>query len=569
MNKLLLYQQLQHLEDKPGIYQYFDSNSRLLYVGKAKNLKKRIKSYFNADLSPNPNNSRRIQHMVAQIHSIHVLVVANEKEALILENSFIKSQNPKYNILLRDDKTYPYITININDSYPRFSITRHIVNKKGMFYFGPYPRGIKEILASLYEIFPLVQQASCLKGKKACLYYQIEKCLGVCEYHSDSLQKQYNQYIQEAIELMQNKHKMRKTLEAKMLDFANKELFEQAQVCKNCLEILQEIEHFSVVDIKRLYNADVLSFVFIKNRGVLLKLFVRNGKVISSHHIFVRANVSNYDQTDDRDTLSEKDYGITQEFEYEVYTQALLKILQEENLCEEIILANITESHFKSLQDSVPEIAKKLTLPKRGDKLKLAQLAYTNALHLLTNTAKLHDSEDKILKDIANLFLFKQDIHSIEVFDTSHHGGDFAVGAMISYSNNEFYREHYRHYNLEGKDEYTQMREMLMRRAKAFDTIPAPNLWLLDGGIAQINLAVEILQSCNANVEVLAIAKEKRDSKAYRAKGLAKDILRSKELEFRLDSHDVRLQFLQKLRDEAHRFAISFHRHKKIKNIYQ
>ncbi|RDU67721.1 hypothetical protein CQA53_01040 [Helicobacter didelphidarum] len=262
-------------------------------------------------------------------------------------------------------------------------------------------------------------------------------------------------------------------------------------------------------------------------------------------------------------------HTIGQEFEYEIYTQALLKILQDGSLCEEIILANITESHFAMLQDSIPEISSKLIFPKKGNKLKLAQLANLNAIHLLENNEKMHCNENKILQDIVSLFSLQQNINNIEVFDTSHHGGDFIVGAMISYNNNNFCKENYRHYNLTAKDEYGQMKEMLTRRATNFDILPAPNLWLLDGGKAQINLAYDILKSTGASVEILAIAKEKRDFKAYRAKGSAKDILRSKHLEFRLNHNDTRLQFLQKLRDEAHRFAISFHRHKKVKNISQ
>ena len=229
--------------------------------------------------------------MVAQIASIHTLVVANENEALILENSFIKSQNPKYNILLRDDKTYPYITINLQDSYPRFSIVRKIIKHKDTLYFGPYPKGAKEILQSIYELFPLVQQANCLKQKKPCLYYQIQKCLGVCSIKDLQTKKQYDNYIQQAISLMRNKSKMQKALEEKMYEFASKELFEQAKVCKDCIEILKEVEQFCTVDIKKLYNADIYSFVLHGRDGILLKLFVRDGKVVSTYHQFVKPNI--------------------------------------------------------------------------------------------------------------------------------------------------------------------------------------------------------------------------------------------------------------------------------------
>nr|WP_237416326.1 excinuclease ABC subunit UvrC [Helicobacter saguini] len=668
----------------PGVYQYYDSNHKLLYVGKAKNLKKRIKTYFKIieiesfvessgldsnksqekvtkiityEILPNPKNSLRIQQMVRQISSIHTIIVDNEKEALILENSFIKTQNPKYNILLRDDKTYPYITINLGDDFPRFSITRVIKKTKNVLYFGPYPKGAKEILSSIYEMFPLVQESSCLKGKKTCLYFQLNKCLGVCEYKDSATREKYANYVQNALNLMQNKAKMLKVLESKMLEYAQNELFEQALACKNSLAVLKEIEHFSVIDLKNGYNAEVLSFIYGQKGGILLKLFVRDGKVASSYHIFVRANIgvskedskkleniesrfyknteftnlesknldskenlenleldskkviesNNIDSIKNNENLesnlqdskkleniesnnispthhpisvesnlqksqhfieSNSNFSnLTQEFECEIYTQALLKILQDESLSNEIIIANISEKNFQTLQDSIPEIAERLVFPKKGNKLKLAQLANLNAQNLLENHYKINRLENAVLHEIKELFNLKQDIDSIEVFDTSHHSGSFCVGAMISYENNNFCKEKYRHYNLQGKDEYSQMREMLSRRAASFSKEPPPNLWLLDGGKAQINLAKEILESVGANVEVLAIAKEKRDAKAYRAKGRAKDTLRSSDLEVRLSESDKRLQFLQKLRDEAHRFAITFHRHQKKRNI--
>ena len=548
MDKEILKTQLASLTDKPGVYQYYDSNSKLLYVGKAKNLKKRVKSYFDKSLNPNPNNSYRIQKMISQVHSLHTVIVENEKEALILENFFIKSQNPKYNILLRDDKTYPYITIDLNDKYPRFSITRRLESKKNKLYFGPYPSGANEILKAIYEIFPLVQESSCIRGKRACLYHQINKCLGVCEFDNPQNKEKYENLIKEILALMQNIEKMKKLLEENMQHFADKELYEQALICKKCLNVIDEVGHFSSIDMRRLYDADILSFAYNSGIGVLLKLFVRGGKVISSTHSFVRVNDSKIATSED--------------FECEVYNQALLSMDSKND----IIIFPISKDNFESLCEFHTKL--KLVLPIRGDKLKLAKLAALNATHILDNRMKNEDSDALVLRDIAELFDLKQDIFSIEVFDTSHHSGTHCVGGMISYIDSEFCKANYRHYNLSGSDEYSQMREMLKRRASSFDELSAPSLWLIDGGIAQINIALEILESSGANVEVLAISKEKISAKANRAKGRAKDILRSKNLEFRLDTRDKRLQLLQKLRDEAHRFAIGFHRYKKRKDIW-
>ncbi|STQ87136.1 excinuclease ABC subunit C [Helicobacter muridarum] len=567
---LTLLEQLKSLPQRSGIYQYYDKYNRLLYVGKAKNLKKRVMSYFAKDLSPNPRNSMRIRHMVSQICSLQIFVVENERDALILENSLIKSQNPKYNILLRDDKTYPYICIDKDSKYPRFVITRRIEDKKGMLYFGPYPRGAKEILNSLYMMFPLVQQASCLKGKRVCLYYQIQRCLGICEFASHELQAKYADIISQAIKLMQNKNLMKQELQRHMLDSANKELFEHARFFRDCISVIDDI-NFCAFDLKKHYDCDVLSFVMKGGQGVLLKLFVRNGKVDSMYHIFVK--ISRHILASNPKSYNERTNESSSEFELEIYTQALLKISQDKTLAKELIIANITESNFillqklakEGLQDCIP----KLVMPKRGAKLELAKIANDNAIRLLHDKETFFVSENETIASIAELFLLDREIASIEVFDTSHHAGSFCVGAMISYSDNDFCKEKYRHYNLSGRDEYSQMREMLTRRALSFDSLSPPDLWVLDGGKAQIAIALEILESSNVNIDVIAIAKEKRNAKAYRSKGGAKDIIRSRDLEFKLDSNDLRLQFLQKLRDEAHRFAITFHRSKKTNSIGQ
>ena len=177
-----LKESIEKLPDTPGIYQYFDKNERLLYIGKAKSLKKRVRSYFSftPSLQANPKNSLRITRMIEQVHSLNYIVVNSEHDALILENSLIKQLNPKYNILLRDDKTYPYIYIDNTQKYPRVDITRKIIDSPKISYFGPFSVGAREIVDSIYELCKLVQKKSCLNGKKLCLFYQIEKCQGPC-----------------------------------------------------------------------------------------------------------------------------------------------------------------------------------------------------------------------------------------------------------------------------------------------------------------------------------------------------------------------------------------------------
>ncbi|STA63196.1 excinuclease ABC subunit C [Campylobacter ureolyticus] len=179
----MLINDIKSLPNLPGVYEYFDENGKLLYVGKAKNLKKRVRSYFSftPKLAPNPRVSLRIQKMINESIHLKYIVTKSEADALILENSFIKQLNPKYNILLRDDKTYPYIYIDLNENFPRFNITRKVIKGSNIKYFGPYFKGSREILETLYMKFKLIQKKGCLKNKKACLFYQINRCLAPCE----------------------------------------------------------------------------------------------------------------------------------------------------------------------------------------------------------------------------------------------------------------------------------------------------------------------------------------------------------------------------------------------------
>ncbi|MDQ1338611.1 MAG: excinuclease subunit, partial [Campylobacterota bacterium] len=224
-----LEETIKQLPNSAGIYQYFDKNGHLLYIGKAKSLSKRVKSYFNftPELKPNSNLSLRITKMISETLSMNYIVVNSEHDALILENSLIKQLTPKYNILLRDDKTYPYIYIDNSQTYPRFEITRKIIKSPNIKYYGPYSVGARDILDSIYEICRLVQKKGSLKSKKLCLYYQIGKCLGPCELEVS--EEAYKKELDTAKELIQNKKILIKKLEEKMLFYAENLRFEEAR----------------------------------------------------------------------------------------------------------------------------------------------------------------------------------------------------------------------------------------------------------------------------------------------------------------------------------------------------
>ena len=548
-----LKEQIKNLPHTSGIYQYFDSKNRVLYIGKAKNLNKRVKSYFNLSGEtprPSANVSHRIALMISQITHLQIILTQSEQDALILENSLIKQLKPKYNILLRDDKTYPYILIDKNAEFARLEIVRKITNDKNHLYFGPYSSGAREILDAIYEICPLVQKKSCLSGKKACLFYQINRCYAPCEGKITA--EKYGEILQNAINLLQNPSKILKILEEKMRFFAENLRFEEANRLKaQCAKICQNTS-ISSIDLAKLYNCDIFVIESNATKSVLVKIFMRDGRVVFSDHFFINHNENDLDL----------DFLYTQSLLNHYKNNAPLaldSILLPYSLSDNEILSEFFRQNFgKNIR---------ILHPKSGEKKKLVDLAKNNAKNLLENAES--NAESRILEAIKSLFGLQNVPSKIEVFDTSHFQGKSAVGAKIVYENGNFTKNAYKRYALSGSDEYAQMTELLTRRANRFDDDAPPDLWLLDGGSAQIKIAREVIASSGANVDILGIAKEKVNHKAYRAKGGARDILRSADLELRLDKNDERLMFLQKLRDEAHRFAISFHRKKGRKSLEQ
>ncbi|MCR6575798.1 excinuclease ABC subunit UvrC [Campylobacter insulaenigrae] len=546
----MLKNEIKTIPSLPGIYQYFDQNGKLLYVGKAKNLKNRVRSYFNftPTFSPNSKNSLRIQKMISEAHHVEFITTNTEADALILENSFIKQLHPKYNILLRDDKTYPYIYIDLNDDFPRFEITRKIIKKSKIKYFGPFFKGAKELLNALYLIFPLRQKKSC---KEICLFHQIKRCKAPCE--NKITKEEYNQIIQNATQALLNSSFLIKTLEKKMFDHAQNENYEEAAIIRDQIKTIQDLSVKIHIDIAKLENFDVFVF-FVKNNILsLVRFVINNGKIISSNQKII--------------TLKEQnDLDLN-----EIYKQYILENFTEDTPINSTqIYIHQEFEDLKLLESTLSQrFSKKfyIKVPKLGEKKKICDLALENAR---INIEKYIQNEDYIvLNDIKKYFNLQNYPNSIEIFDNSHYQGDASVGAMVVYKNNGFEKKSYRHYHLSHKNDYDQMFQTLSKRALSFDKTPPPDLWLIDGGDALLKLANTIVKSSGANIDILAISKEKINSKAHRAKGNSKDKIYSDNGIFTFSSNDKKLQFLQKLRDEAHRFAINFHQKTKRKqNLY-
>jgi len=542
-----LQQSLKQLPTSPGIYQYFDKNGKLLYVGKAKNLKNRVKSYFTftPTLHPNKRLSPRIHSMIEQTVSLNYIVVQSEHDALILENSLIKQLNPKYNILLRDDKTYPYIYIDNAQEYPRFEITRKVLKAKDITYFGPYSIGAKEVLDSIYELTKLVQKKGSLKSKKLCLYYQIEKCLGPCELNVSK--ERYNQEVQKGRELIENKQKLITLLEQKMELYAEQLRFEEAMELRDRIQKIQKLQIDSDIDFASGEDYDIFVIENDDSRAVVVKIFMRHGKIISSIHEFVHLH-----------------YGYDED---ELYKRVLINFYKEQK--PPIVAPILVGSKFQDLEvvsEHLTKVFEKkatIVVPQRGKKKKLIELAKLNAKELLSKKEQKQDLE--VLTQLQELFELLRKPYRIEAFDNSHMAGEATVGAMVVWQNGSFVKEDYRVYHLDAKDEYAQMRELLLRRIESFEKNPPPDLWVLDGGATLLKLAKDLIDSAGVTLDIIAIAKEKVDNKAHRAKGKANDIIHTFSESFRLKNSDKRLQFVQNLRDEVHRSAINFHKKTKLK----
>ena len=464
-----------------------------------------------------------------------------------MENALIKQLKPKYNILLRDDKTYPYIYIDESQPFARFEITRKIIKGKNITYYGPFPSGGRALLDALYEVYPLIQRKSCLKEGKACLFHQIGKCLAPCE--EKITPEAYKDIILEAKTSITKRKRLIKTLEEKMTQLAVQERYEEAALLRDKIQSIASLTITSGIDLANELDLDIFAIRNGDEKGVIIKLFMRGGKIISSAYTYFR-HTHIFDEN-------------------EAYKQALLEFytIDTPYIGKQILTAHPFEDSEQVARGLSLRYNEKIEIltPQRGPKAKLIALALQNCEELLRKT----QSDTIMEQKIADLLELSVIPYRIETFDNSHMMGVAAVGGMVVWDEGDWDKKSYRQYALAERDEYAQMKEMLTRRIKHFQDEPAPDLWILDGGQANLNLALALLKDAHVNLDVIAIAKEKLDAKAHRAKGAAKDIIYTPQGILELKANDARLHWIQRQRDEAHRYAITYHQNKKRKEDTQ
>lgn len=533
------------MPDKPGVYQYYDESGKLIYVGKAKYLKKRVSSYFHKE----KHESAKVTVLVKKIVDIRYIVVKSEFDALLLENNLIKEYQPRYNILMKDDKTYPWICIK-KERFPRIFPTRTVV-KDGSIYFGPYAsvRMMNTLLDLVRHLYPLrtcnfnLSEENIKNGKfKICLEYHIGNCKGPCE--GLQTEEDYNTtiaFIQDIIK--GNINSVEKQLKALMKVYAESLEYEKAHVVKEKLELLEKYQSKSIVVNPAITDVDVFSIVGNENNAYVNYLKIINGAIIQSHSVEIKKKL---DETNE-----------------EIIALSIIEFRQRFNSdSREIILP-------MPIDTVIPDVT--ITVPQKGDKKQLLDLSERNARYYMMDKKKQKELVDperhskRILETMMkDLRLNELPVH-IECFDNSNIQGSFPVAAMVVFKNAKPDKREYRHFNIktvEGPNDFASMEEVIYRRYKRLldENQSLPQLIIVDGGKGQVSSAVKSLEKLDLRGKISLIGIAKKLEEIYYP---------GDSLPLYLNKKSETLKVIQQMRDEAHRFGIAHHRSQRERAITQ
>ena len=531
---------LQTLPEKPGVYQYFDVNEKIIYVGKAKNLKKRVSSYFNKNQE---NGKTRV--LVKQIVDIKYIVVDTELDALLLENSLIKKYQPKYNIQLKDDKTYPWICIK-NEPFPRVFTTRRMI-KDGSKYFGPYPsvHVVNTLLSFIKEVFSLRTCSLDLSKKKiaekrhkVCLEYHLGNCKGGCV--GKESEETYNGYIKDIEHIVKgNISQVIQSLKATMLEHSANLRFEEAQDIKAKIETINRYKAKSTIVSPTIEKVDVITVLQDVKTAYVNYLVINDGAIIHGYTFEVNKKLEETDE--------------------DIIGYALLEMRERFNsLSKEVLLSKALDIEIEGVQFFVPQ---------RGDKKALIDLSERNTKFYRMEKMKQEKIKDperhteRILEQIRVDFRLKDKPVHIECFDNSNFQGTNAVSACVVFKNGKPSKKDYRHFNIktvEGPDDFASMEEAVYRRYKRLldENESLPHLIVIDGGKGQLSASLKALEDLNlrGKVAIVGIAKK-----------LEEIFFPGDSLPIYLDKRSESLRVIQFMRNEAHRFGITHHRNKRSK----
>ena len=527
------------MPSEPGVYQFFNKEDKIIYIGKAKNLKKRIASYFQKNIG-----SRKTKNLVKNIHEIKHIIVSSESDALLLENSLIKKYQPKYNILLRDDKTYPWIVIK-KESFPRVLTTRR-VEKDGSEYFGPFTnyktvRTIMDIFSNLYSLRTChydLRQKNIIENKyKVCLEYHIGNCLGGCEGHQKEVD--YNIYISNIRDFLKgNLSSSINYFKNEMKTASGSLHFEKAQKAKEKIELLENYQAKSTVVNSKLNNIDVFSIISDSSHAYVNHLQVAFGRIVRFHNVEIKKKLEETDK--------------------ELLLMTLVNLREKFSSKNNTVISNIK---FEKILDL------KFISPKAGDNKKLLDLSVRNATQFKIEKLKqvqIVDPErhtNRILNQMKIDLRLNEIPKHIECFDNSNIQGSNPVASCIVFKNSKPSKKDYRHFNIktvEGPDDYASMEEVVFRRYKRMldEKSVLPSLIIIDGGKGQLSSSIKALKKLKLEntIAILGIAKR-----------LEAIFYPNDPIPLYLNKKSETLKVIQQMRNEAHRFAITFHRNKRSK----
>ncbi len=549
IGKEIIKKELPLIPKLPGVYRMLNSKNEILYVGKAKNLTNRLKNYVSEK-----NHIIRTERMLSQTKKLEITTTSNESEALLLEANLIKKYKPKYNILLRDDKSFPFIFIGNKDKWPQIKRHRGKKNKEG-FFFGPFASAgsANGTIKMIQKIFQLrVCDDTVFKNRKRpCLLYQIKRCSGPCVNYIT--EKEYGQTVKDAIEFVSGKsRKIQKNL-SKQMEIASEELnFEKAVILRDKIKSLNIIQSSQRINEANLVEADVVAGYKESGKTCIQVFFYRSKQNWGNQAFFPKH--------DPDENLKEILNSFISQF-YENKSAPKSIIINEEIKEKSLIEKTLSKKENKEIN---------ISIAKKGSKLKVINQAIKNAKDSLKR--KLYESQNNkdLFDKVTKKFNLETIISLIEVYDNSHIQGTDSVGALIAFGEEGFIKKRYRKFNIKieqnEQDDYGMMREVLNRRFKKAvqekdNYLTFPDLVLIDGGKGQYSSARETINELGLHdIPIIAIAKGK-----FRNSGNETFFHNGKKFKFL--KNDPTLFFLQRLRDEAHRFAISAHRAKRKKNI--
>ena len=539
MNIPTLELQIQTLPDGPGVYQYYDKDGKILYVGKAKNLKKRVSSYFNKI-----HDNAKTNVLVRKIVTIRHIVVPTETDALLLENNLIKTLLPRYNVLLKDDKSYPWICIK-KEPFSRIFSTRRMV-KDGSEYFGPYTnfRTVHTILDLIKELYPLrtcnydLSKNNIESGKfKVCLEFHIGNCKGPCEGH-ESL-GEYQKQVDAIREILKGNFKeSMKDFKKLMSDLAKEMRFEEAQKIKEKIEILENYQSRSTIVNPKITNIDVFSIVSDESAAFVNFLQISHGSIIRSHTLEIKKKLDESDE--------------------ELLELAIIELRERFQLLSKEIIVPFEIDLGEKI---------KVTVPQLGDKKQILDLSVRNAKFYRIEQLKQLQIVDpdrhtnRIMAQMKSDLRLPVEPRHIECFDNSNIQGTNPVAACVVFKDGKPSKKDYRHFNVktvEGPDDFASMEEIVYRRYKRLldEKEPLPDLIIIDGGKGQLSSALKSIDALGLRGKIAIIGIAKRLEELFYP---------GDSIPLYLDKKSETLKIIQQLRNEAHRFGITFHRDKRSK----